>query len=88
LREDRIVMTRNLGFVLIDGPVIDSTIKRKAKVEQMAKDLVRYDAFHNEADAIRSLFGRGYGMADIVMLVDDARQVAMQDVVAREMAKS
>lgn len=56
-------------------------------VARMAKDLVRFDSAGNEADAIRSLFGNGYGMGDIVMCVDDARQAAVQDIVAREMVK-
>lgn len=72
---------------LIDGPLTDARSRRTALVQRMAKDLVRYDAAQNEADAIRSLFGRGYTMTDIVMLVDDARQVAMQEIVAAEMAK-
>lgn len=60
---------------------------RQDMVRKMAKDLVRYDAAQNEHDAIRSLFGRGYSMADIVMLVDDARAVAFQEIVAAEMMK-
>lgn len=72
---------------LIDGPLTDARSRRTALVQRMAADLIRYDAAHNEADAIRSLFGRGYSMADIVMLIDDARQVAAQEKVAAEMAK-
>lgn len=73
---------------LIDGSLIDYRARRKALIERMAQDLVRYEAYQNEADAIRSLFGRGYTMADIVMLVDDARALAFQDIVAKEMSRS
>jgi hypothetical protein len=69
---------------LVDGPLLP--VRRKTLVERMAKDLIRYDAVTPEADSIRSLFGRGYSMVDIVMLIDDARQVAMQAIVAREMS--
>jgi len=71
---------------LLDGPLVDS---RRDLIERMAADLVRYEAHGNEPDAIRSLYGtRRYQMVDIVMLVDEARQVAMQEIVAAEMAKS
>jgi len=73
---------------LLDAPLIDARTRRRALVARMAQDLVRYDAHANEADAIRSLYGAGYPMADIVMLVDDARQVAVQEIVAKEMSKS
>jgi hypothetical protein len=68
-------------------PQMQARERRIGLVARMAADLVRFEAHGSEPDAIRSLFGAGYPMADIVMLVDDARQVAMQEVVAREMAK-
>lgn len=61
--------------------------QRQVMVERMAKDLIRYDSYQNEADSIRSLFGRGYSMTDIVMIVDDARALAFQEIVAVEMSK-
>jgi hypothetical protein len=72
---------------LIDGPLVDTRSRRTILLERMAKDLIRYEAAHTEADAIRSLFGRGYAMADIVMLVDEARAIAFQEIVAAEMSK-
>lgn len=71
---------------LIDGALIDK-MPRKELVEKMARDLIRFDAVANERDSIRSLFGHGYSMIDLVMLIDDARQVAQQEIVAREMGK-
>lgn len=73
---------------LIDGPVVNT--HRSDLVKRMAADLVRFDAFRNEQDAIRSLHGAGYSMGDIVMCVDDAQQTAFQqtiDIVAREMSR-
>lgn len=61
---------------------------RAALVARMAADLVRYDAWRNKDDALRSLvFGCRYGSFEAVTYLDDARQLAMQSVVAREMAR-
>jgi hypothetical protein len=49
--------------------------------------LIRDGTCGVESDAIRSLRDAGFAMPDIIMCIDDARQVAMQDIVAREMAK-
>lgn len=80
-------MTGPLTLRLFNAAAGDHCLRRKAMVTRMAADLVKYQAAQNEADAIRSLFGRGYTMADIVMLVDDARTLAFQEIVAAEMAK-
>jgi hypothetical protein len=66
---------------------VDKRPDRNARIEAMAKDLIRFDALGCEQDSIRSLYGRGYPMIDIVMLLDDARQVAFQDIVAKEMSE-
>lgn len=73
---------------LVDGALASLPTLRQAMIERMAADLVRYDAAQNEHDAVRSLYGTGrYAMVDIVMLVEEARQVAFQEIVATEMAK-
>lgn len=60
---------------------------RQDLVVAMAADLVFYDAFRSETDAIRSLYGtRRYNMGYIMLCIDDARQLAFQTVVAREMS--
>lgn len=69
---------------LIDGPVVDT--RRTELVMRMAKDLVDNDAMGSERDAIRLLAFKGYRASCILMLVEDARQVAVQSVVAREMS--
>ena len=61
--------------------------ERENLVRQMAADLERFEAYANSSDAIRSLIGR-YPPLDVALYADDARQVAMQSVVAREMARS
>lgn len=70
---------------LIEGGIVN--VHRSEIVRRMAADLVRFDSFRTEPDAIRSLHGARYSMGDIVMCVDDARQAAMSDVVAAEMVE-
>lgn len=57
-------------------------------IQKMASDLIRFDALANEADSIRSLYGAGYRSMDVMMLVPEARMMAFQEVVAREMSES
>lgn len=75
-----------IPFRPIDGPLAIAG-QRLARVEQMADALIRFEAYGNEQDAVRSLFGNGYRMFEICLLLDDARQAAMQRVVAREMGQ-
>lgn len=77
---------RNSPPRLIDGPLVPAGARREL-VERMAADLIRFQAWHDEREAIRSLFGRGYSMVDIVMLIDDARQAAQTEVVAEAMSQ-
>jgi hypothetical protein len=69
---------------LIDGPLVDT--RRAELVTRMANDLVAAGTAGDERDAIRTLFGK-YAISDIMMLIDDARQAAAQEIVAREMGK-
>jgi len=68
---------------LLDGfiPPIDDT----AKVNLMAAILVEEDAFRSPDDAKDALKGK-FPMVEIIVHNDNARQVAMQSVVAREMS--
>lgn len=78
------------NFPLIDGPlVIKPRESRKETVERMAADLVRFDAFQNPDDAFSTLaWCRRYSVFEIMTCLPDARQAAMQSVVAREMSES
>lgn len=61
---------------------------RSEVVTEMSALLVQYDAWRNEADALRVLIWRGnYSSFEAQRYLDDARQGAMQSVVAREMGK-
>lgn len=72
-------------FPLRDGPLAGKT--REEVVAAMGADLVRFDAWRNEADAIRALMWRGvYSSWEIMRELDNARQAAMQSVVAKQMS--
>jgi hypothetical protein len=79
-----------IGFhfiALVDGPLVANKTRRTAMIERMASDLVRAGTANSEVAAMRTLKDCGHAMTDIVMLVDDARQAAMQEVVAGEARK-
>lgn len=65
----------------------DFHARRHDLVQRMAADLIRFDALAVEADSIRSLYGAGYSMVDVVMRIDEARALAFQDVAAKEMSE-
>lgn len=70
---------------LIDGPLVYTA--RAETVARMAKILILEDVFHSERDAIRMLIHKRFPPVAVFNMIDDARQVAMQHVVAAEMAK-
>jgi len=71
---------------LIDGPLVPSPHARAITLEAMASDLVRWNAYAVRGDAIRSLFREGYGADDVKQLVDEARALAAQVMVAEAMS--
>lgn len=75
-------------FRWLEGPiVVKPATYRQQLTESMARSLQESGTAGDERDAIRWLFNNGYAMADIVMLLDDARALAHQENVAREMSK-
>lgn len=76
---------------LIDGALYsDTRLRRLELVERMADDLVKWDAWRNEHDAFRSLIwsNRYPSSMEVSCCLDDARQLAAQIVVAKEMSES
>ena len=71
----------------ITGQVMTAPALRQELVQRMAADLVKAGAAPCvREDCVRALFyTASYHSVDIALLVDDARQVAVQEVVAREM---
>jgi hypothetical protein len=73
---------------LLEGPLIaprkeDSSVM----IFSMAADLIEADAFRDHRISFHTLVLRGYNSFYVSSLIDDARQVAMQSVVAAEMSK-
>lgn len=75
-------------FLINGGLANTETRSRTAVVEMMADDLVEFDAYAVEADAIRALvFWGRYTTLEVMHCLPDARRAAMQRAVAREMSK-
>ncbi len=72
---------------LVDGPLMLAPERRAAMVLNMGADLLEADAFRDRSDAIRHLYTKDYPTVDIMVLVDDAMQWAVQAVVAAEMSE-
>lgn len=84
-------MTVTLSFPLPDGSIsLDGVnIIRVSLVVRMARVLVDEECFSDHADSIQALVSSGrFSYFDILVCIDDARQTAMQHVVAMEMAWS
>lgn len=80
-------MTSHLHPRIIDSPLATTTKTWRAEaLQKMVAILIRDGTAGDEREAIRSLRAH-FDMVDIIMCIDDARQAAMQDAVAREMAK-
>ncbi len=73
-------------FRLLDGPLLDPAARREDTVRRMADDLVALNVTGDKPDVIRALLGKGYASFDVARLWEDARQVAVQAAVAREMS--
>jgi hypothetical protein len=76
-------------LVLVDASIATNAEARRAcTVAAMAAELIRYQAFADPRDARLTLSVAGYPSFEIELLIDDARQVAAQHVVAMEMTRS
>lgn len=82
-------MKPHLKPYLLDGPLMLAPERRAAMALNMGAELLENDCFRDRGDAIRHLMASptGWSAVDIMMLVDDARQWAMQAVVAAEMSE-
>jgi hypothetical protein len=81
------------GFPLRDGPLLAKS--RAEIVKAMAADLVRLDAWRNQQDAMRALLWQRdasgqpvFCSFEVSRYLDDARQAAMQNAVAKVMGAS
>lgn len=73
---------------LIDGPMMTTPERREQLLKSMAKDLAASgDGLPTDRDAVRVLLAKGYGTINVAILAGEARMLAYQEIVAREMAK-
>jgi hypothetical protein len=72
---------------LIDGPLMETSERRKCVLERMAKHLVLEGVPANDRDAVRLLMSKGYHHLDVAVLAGEARTLAYQEIVAAEMSK-
>ena len=73
---------------LLDGPMMTTIERRKAVVERMANDLAHCgENLTCDRDAVRVLMAKGYPNLDVAILAGEARALAFQEVVAREMSE-
>ena len=74
---------------LLDGPICGLIPARAAMIERMAETLsANPEGLASDRDAVRVLFDAGYGIANSAILGGEARMVAYQEIVAREMGES
>jgi hypothetical protein len=71
---------------LLNGPLMPIPEHRTRLIEIMAAELVKHDAAGDRGDAIRLLHKLNYGVVNIHCLVDEARILAVQEIVAKEMS--
>ena len=79
--------TRDQTTFLVDGPLMTAPERRRMVAEQMAAHLLQTNTVLNREDAVRMLRTAGYSIFDVHLLVDDARAVAFQEIVAKEMSE-
>ena len=72
---------------LVDGPLMTAEARKQQVAEQMAAHLLDTNTVLNREDAVRMLRTSGYSIFDVHLLVDDARAVAFQEIVAKEMSE-
>ena len=76
-------------FHLLEAPLMACQQGRLALVERMANVLLMQGAYGSREDAVQALFWNGdFRSFEVARFVDDARQVAVQEMVAREMSGS
>jgi hypothetical protein len=70
---------------LIDSPLMPLQ-SRESRVLRMAEALIEHDAYADRDDAVQCLRSLGFSIFDVHVAVDDARQAAVQAMVATEMS--
>jgi hypothetical protein len=72
---------------LLDGPLILAPERKQEMAEEMAALLLDANAYLDRGDAIRLLRAADYNALNVMLCVDDARHLAMQEIIAKEMSE-
>lgn len=73
---------------LLDGPLMLTIERRQAVLEHMALDLIHSGEYLTcDRDAGRVLMAKGYSSVDVAILAGEARMLAYQAIVARELSQ-
>ena len=73
---------------LISGPLSTTIARRKATTFRMAMVLLKHpEGLADDRAAVRVLLARGYPTIDVAILAGEARMVAFQEIVAKEMSE-
>jgi hypothetical protein len=75
-----------MSLYLLEGSMTDLIKRRHALIERMASTLVRVGIPKNNELATRTLFNNGYDWENAVLLAAEARYLASQEIVGREMS--
>lgn len=73
---------------LLSGSNAQAQQRRKDLAERMARDLLKApETLVDDCDAVRFLRCKGYGHIDVAVAGVDARYLACQEIIAREISK-
>jgi Holliday junction resolvasome RuvABC DNA-binding subunit len=73
---------------LLEAPLMRAQDQYLRLVEGMANVLLQEGAYGDADEAWRTLRAFGYSARDIAVVIDDVRQAAAQDAVAKVMSQS
>lgn len=77
------------SLYLIEGPICGLIEARRDLIARMAETLsANPEGLASDRDAVRVLMAKGYGVANSAILGGEARMVAYQEIVGREMGES
>ena len=73
---------------LINGSLMTTLERRNATLKQMGKILAESgEGLVTDRDAVRVLLTNGFSAVDVAILAVEARMLAYQEIVAREMSQ-
>lgn len=77
-----------IGSYLMEGPLMALGDARRDTIRRMAAMLVASgEDLRTDRDAVRVLMAMGFRNLDVAILAGEARMVAYQEIVAREMGE-